>query len=102
MSDVLQTNIFFIITSIAVVVFTILLCIALYHLIRILRNVQEMTDRLKRGSEQLAEDVMEVRRFVHEGIIGTIAGFFVPRGRKSTPRAHKKKNADDGKEDIVS
>ncbi len=98
----LQTNIFFIITSIAVVVFTILLCIALYHLIRILRNVQDMTDRLKRGSEQLAEDVLEVRTFVREGIIGTIRGFFVPKEHRSTSRTQKKKGADSGKEDIVS
>ncbi len=102
MSEVLQTNIFFIITSIAVVVFTILLSIALYHLIRILRNVQAMTDRLRRGSDQLAEDVMQVRTFVREGVVGTIKSFFVSKEPKSTPRTPKKKSAGDSKDDIVS
>jgi hypothetical protein len=92
MSEVLQANIFFIITSIAVVVFTGLLCVALYHLIGILKNVREMTERLKRGSAQLADDVMEVRTFVREGIVGTVRSFFVPRQKEKPPRAHKKKS----------
>lgn len=72
MNEVLQTNVFFVITSIAVLVLTVLVSVALVYLIRILRNVSDITLRLKRGSEQLAEDAEAVRSFVSEGIIGTI------------------------------
>ena len=71
MSEVLQANIFFVITSIAVVALTILLCFVLYQVLGILKNVRDITDRLRRGSEQLAEDAQVVRDFVHEGLIGT-------------------------------
>lgn len=84
MSEVLQTNLFFIITSMAVVVFTIFLCIALWYVIRILRNVRDMTDRLRRGSEMLADDADALRSFVRVGIIGTVRDFFVSASKKRT------------------
>lgn len=91
MSEVLQTNIFFVITSIAVVVLTILLCFVLYHVIGILKNVRDITDKVKRGSEQLAEDAQAVRTFVHEGIIGTARNFFGggDAAKKAAKRAKK-------------
>lgn len=96
MSEVLQTNIFFIITSIAVIVFTVFLCVALFYLIRILKHVGEMTERLRRGSEQLAEDAMEVRAFVKDGVIGNVKRFVADALGKEKPkaRAHKKKDAE--------
>lgn len=86
---------FFIITSISVVVLTILVCVALFYLIRILRNVSDMTDRLKRGSEQLAEDAIAIRSFVHNGIIGTIKNTFArfTQGGASS-KSSKKKHED--------
>lgn len=97
MNEVLQTNVFFVITSIAVVLLTILVSVALFYLIRILRNVRDITDRLKRGSEQLAEDALAMRSFVHEGIIGTIRLFF-SRSTKTAARPSKKARADDERE----
>ncbi len=91
MSEVLQTNIFFVITSVAVVVLTILLCFVLYHVIGILKNVRDITDRVKRGSEQLAEDAQAVRTFVHEGVIGTARNFF---GGGSTARKARRSKKD--------
>jgi hypothetical protein len=93
MSEVLQTNIFFVITSIAVVVLTILLCFVLYHVIGILKNVRDITDRVKRGSEQLAEDAQAVRTFVHEGIIGTARNFFGGGAAAKKTRRTKKPDA---------
>ena len=90
MSEVLQTNVFFFITSVAVVVFTIFLCVVLYYLIRILKNVREITERLKRGSEQLAEDAEAVRTFIHEGVIGSVkASFGRMSGRKTSARGKR-------------
>lgn len=95
MNEILQTNVFFVITSVSVVLVTILVIIALLYLIRILRNVRDITDRLRRGSEQLAEDALAVRSFVHEGIIGGLKGFFSLVTQKKSSRSSKKDSKED-------
>lgn len=81
MDLVLQTNIFFYITSAAVVVVTVLVCIVLYYLVRILRDVRDMTDRMRRGSEALASDLESLRVSVkEEGMrLRDLAAFFLRR-----------------------
>lgn len=93
MSEVLQANIFFVITSIAVVALTILLCFVLYQVLGILKNVRDITERLRRGSEQLAADAQEVRSFVHDGIIGTARKFI--SGLGSQKRSSRRSKKDD-------
>ena len=61
MTEVLHANIFFVITSVAVVLFTLLVCILLYHLIKIVRSVRRSVDRVEAGSEVLAEDLDHLR-----------------------------------------
>lgn len=70
MTEVLQANVFFALTGIAVVVFTILLSIALYHLIKILKMVRRITERIEAGSETVAEDIAAARDYFKKG------GFF--------------------------
>ncbi|MFM2374557.1 MAG: hypothetical protein RLZZ234_552 [Candidatus Parcubacteria bacterium] len=67
MSEVLHTNIFFIITSISVVVVTCMVAVALYYLIRILRAVRDIAERVREGSEVIAEDVATVRAGIVSG-----------------------------------
>lgn len=79
MTEVLQTNIFFLITGIAVIVFTFLLCIALYHVIRILKSLRRVMDRIEAGSEIIAEDMQNIRTYFTERslfsrVIGGILG----------------------------
>lgn len=86
MSEVLQANIFFIIASIGTVVFIILVSIALYQVIRILRSVRQIVDRVEEGSETLADDVSQLRSYVVSGsmfsqIIGLFMGNQAKRGR---------------------
>jgi hypothetical protein len=89
MSEVLQANIFFIITSIAVVVFTLLVCVALYHVIKILRSIRKIIDRVDQGSELIAEDVAQLRAYVVEGsLVSQIMSFFL--GSKSRTRRRVK------------
>lgn len=64
MTEVLHANIFFVITSIAVVVFIILVAIALYHVIKIIKSLRRIVERIEMGSERIAEDVEDVREFV--------------------------------------
>lgn len=102
MSEVLQANVFFLITSVAVVVFTILLCVALYHIIRILASVRRIVDRIEEGSEVIAEDMSSLRNYFNEGsfisrIVGLVTGQYV-REQNTKKRTRKKSPRED--EDI--
>lgn len=66
MSEILEANIFFFITGIAVIIFTILLSVLLYHLIKILRSLRRVVDRIEAGSEVLANDIEQVREYFTE------------------------------------
>jgi len=48
-------NILFIVLSIAVFLVTIFICMALYHAIQIMRDVQKVTDKAKETVEQVNE-----------------------------------------------
>lgn len=88
MDEVLHANIFFFIASVATVLFTILLCIALYQLIKILRSLRRVMTRIEEGSEVIAEDFESIRTFVLQGglvsrVIGMILGVKKRSKRKS-------------------
>jgi hypothetical protein len=89
MSEILQTNIFFAITSVAVVVFTLLLCIAIYQVIKILKSIRRIVTRIDEGSELIAEDVSQLRTYVTEGsLVSQVLSFVTGT---STKRATRKK-----------
>jgi hypothetical protein len=102
-SEVLQTNVFFIITSIAVVVVTVLFSVALYYVIRILRAVRDIAERLREGSEVIAEDVATVREGIVTGRFFTdvvkrasaMTGF----GARRTRRTKKTEASEDNTEE---
>lgn len=73
----MQANIFFFITSVAVIIFTIFLCVVLYYVIRILRAIRNIIDRVDAGSETIAEDIANLRSYVKEGgLFSSIVGLF--------------------------
>ncbi len=87
MTEVLQANIFFFITSVAVVVFTVLVCVAVYYVIRILRTVDKIVERIDSGSETIAEDISQLRSYIAEGsLISQIVGLFVKTKKRSRRR----------------
>lgn len=93
MSEILQTNVFFVITSIAVVVFTIFVCIVLYHVIRILKSIRTIVNRVEEGSEVIAEDVSQLRAYVVEGsLVSQIMSFFF--GTKTSQSSSRRKVKD--------
>jgi hypothetical protein len=100
MSEVLQTNIFFFITSVAVVLFTLLLCIAVYQIIRILRIVRGIIERIDAGSETIAEDLAAAREYFKEGtffshLMSVILGArgFGKEGKRAAKKRSAKKRA---------
>lgn len=84
MNEVLHANIFFIITSVAVIVFTLLLCFALYHVVKILQSIRRIVDRIDASSEMIVEDVEQLRSYVLEGsLVSQLVSFFMGRARRS-------------------
>ena len=93
MSEILQANIFFMITSVAVLVFTIFVCVILYHVIKILRSIRTIVSRVEEGSELIAEDMSQLRTYVLEGsLVSQIMSFFL--GKKARKAPLSKKNKD--------
>lgn len=94
MTEVLHANIFFAITSVAVVVFTLLLCFAVYQVIKILKSIRRIVDRIEEGSEMIASDVDNLRTYVMEGsLVSQLIGFFM--GNKGAAARRKRKSRDD-------
>ena len=97
MNEVLHANIFFVIASIATVCFCILVAIALYQLIKILRAIRRIVDRIEMGSEVIAEDVAHLRAFIRSGgVLGQLLQFVTgAAGSRSRRRSRKAATTDE-------
>ncbi|MHB8651951.1 MAG: hypothetical protein ACYC8S_02340 [Minisyncoccota bacterium] len=61
MDALAKSDIFFFITSVAVVAVSIALVVALVYFVRVLRDVKEISARVKNEAGRLAEDVATLR-----------------------------------------
>ena len=101
MEEVLQANVFFFITGIAVIIFSALLCVALFHFIKVLKTLRRITERIDQGTESLAEDVEHFKTFFFEGgLIGSIISKIVGsayknKNKKTTGKTVLKIKEDD-------
>ena len=75
MEQIAQSSIFFIITSISVVVVTILVVAVLLYVLRIVRDVRSVTNKIKQGSDSLSGDMGEVREQLKRK--GVLSGFII-------------------------
>lgn len=66
MDSLLQSDIFFFVTTIAVAVATILLIVCFVYIIRVLRDVRSITSRVKKETDNLSNDVADVRRTLRQ------------------------------------
>ncbi|GMQ95101.1 MAG: hypothetical protein BMS9Abin13_211 [Patescibacteria group bacterium] len=66
MNDIIQMDIFFFITSIAIIVLTIFFVTALVYVIRILKNVRDISNVVKKESDFLSQDFAELRANVRK------------------------------------
>lgn len=90
MNEVLHANIFFIIASVATVIFCILISLALYQVVKILKLVRSILERVEATSELLAQDVASIRESMANGglfsrLITLILG---ATGNKRRTRSH--------------
>ena len=75
MSELLLTNVFFAITSIAVVVVTAVFVLVLLQVLKILRKLENILRQVQHGAERVVEDVAAFKReFVTGGLIMRIIG----------------------------
>lgn len=98
MSEVLQTNIFFFITSVAVVVVTILLAAVLVYVLLIVRNVKDITDRLREGSQLIASDfkALRDRLYATGSKLQRLGGFFWDKIFLRRSQKRRKKSDETG------
>lgn len=91
MSEVLQANIFFFITSVAVVLVTILVCVVLFYVARVFRSMDRMVRRLDESSAAFADTLMELRERIAQGkvlaAIGLLLRRIAPRASRSSKKA---------------
>ena len=79
MSEILHTNIFFLITSIAVVLLSLLACLILWQVYRLVTALRRIVDQIEAAGEQVAADVAQARQFMyHGGLIARVLRFFTP------------------------
>jgi len=78
MNEVLHANIFFLIASIATVIFSILACVILYQVIKIVKVIRSILERIEAGSEKIAQDIAHVRSLVSNGgVVSRVITFMV-------------------------
>ncbi|MFM2424298.1 MAG: hypothetical protein RLZZ70_689 [Candidatus Parcubacteria bacterium] len=88
MNEVLHANIFFLIASIATIVFAVMVCVAMYYVIKILASIQAIVARVEAGSDVIAEDISAMREFVAGGgLVSSVLGLFAPK--RTTTRRRK-------------
>lgn len=115
MNTLIHADIFFFITTIAVILLVILLIILLAYAIKIVRTISSIAETVKTESENVVEDIAELRGKVKEEGVKVsafwrfVTGFFLNRftekftshqggnsGRKShTDKTRSKKNTKD-------
>ncbi|OGG59344.1 hypothetical protein A3C89_02455 [Candidatus Kaiserbacteria bacterium RIFCSPHIGHO2_02_FULL_50_50] len=86
MSETLQANIFFLITSIAVGVGTLFVCAILYYVVRIVRRIDNITRRIDERSEEIASDMARARAYVVQGKLLRAFGTMLGRIFRASPR----------------
>ncbi len=91
MTEVLHANIFFIIASVATVVFCLLVCLILYQFYRIAKSVRAIIERIESASDLVADDVAHARKLIAtQGLFASLLSFAF-----GNAKARKKRAKDD-------
>ncbi|HEY0979503.1 MAG TPA: hypothetical protein VGE23_01540 [Candidatus Paceibacterota bacterium] len=90
MTDFLKMDIFFGVTTVAVIVLSVLLALVLIRLLRILKTVDEVSEIVQEETQEIRDDIREVRaqvkiKAVEAGqLFGLLTGFAKPKRRKKS------------------
>jgi cell division protein FtsL len=89
MNEVLHANIFFIIASVATVVFSIIVCFVLYQVYKVVKLIRSVLERIESASEVVAQDISDLRESLKNGgIFGRVMSFIL--GVASTKQQKRK------------
>lgn len=61
MTEIAKSDVFFLITSLAVIVLTVIISVLLVYVFIIMRNVRGVVEKVKEESDLLLDDVRELR-----------------------------------------
>ncbi len=106
--SLIHADIFFFISTIALVLISIAVVIALVYLIRILRNVGEVTDKIKTESTEIVGDLKKLRANLRdEGVkwkhvADLVRVFFMRKATKVKKAAAKVEKAVDKTMDTIT
>jgi uncharacterized protein YoxC len=80
----LKADVFFFVTTIAVVLITIGLVVGLVYLIKILRTIKRISSRAEHTANMVADDITELRNTIKEEGISPkrILNFFTKKSKK--------------------
>lgn len=106
MQEFLKADIFFFVTTLAVVLVTILVLVILFLIVKILKNVKDISDTAKHEAENISEDIATARMKVKaEGVklkhfTDIFGGFMARKAKRHTAdmirkRKKKKKGSDE-------
>ena len=72
MADVLKSDIFFVVSTFAVLVVAVGICVVLIYAIQILRDARKLSKAVKEEGEEILEDVRTVRSSLKGRIMRTL------------------------------
>jgi len=80
MESVLKSDIFFFITSISVCIITVVLLIAGYYIIRILKNIEDITKKIRKTVSAAESDIGEIGERITKS---SLFSFFFGKKRRN-------------------
>lgn len=81
-------NVFFVIASVAAVVFMIITSLILLQIYKIVRSVRHIVTKIEAGSDTLADDVAQFRTFIVRGnIVSKLISFVMSGGTSRRSRS---------------
>ena len=95
MQSLIHADIFFFVTTVALILISICLTIALIYIIRILRNIFEVSNTVKSEGAEIISDIREISTNLREKTSGVGFGVglsFLKRLFSSLNRRRKRKN----------
>jgi len=93
--SILNSEIFFFITTISTIVLTVLLAVALIYGIKVLQDLKYIVRKVKEEGDLILQDAREVRTAIKEksgNLFSMIMAFFALKNRRKTKSSSNKNN----------
>jgi hypothetical protein len=79
MDELAKSDIFFVVTTFAVIIVTIVIVVAAVYVVKILKTVKYISDRAKQETDMMAEDIADLRSELKKGVHLAALGGFIKR-----------------------